>query len=102
MLNFAKHALAAVWAFFAPSFVNDLACFDIVKHVLAAVWAGFAPSGLVEASGWIRPNRVLAAAWARFAPNFVVVLKSFLSSRTCSGCSLGMFCAEPISGKCTV
>ena len=29
VLDFAKRALAAVWACFAPSFVNDLTCFDV-------------------------------------------------------------------------
>ena len=66
VLDFAKRALAAVWACFALSFVNDLTCFDVVKRILVALWAGFVPSGLMEVwcyisqnVFWLQPGHVL-------------------------------------------
>ena len=66
VLDFAKRALAAVWACFALSCVNDLMCFVVVKRIPAAVWAGFAASGLMEVwcnisqnVFWLQPGHVL-------------------------------------------
>ena len=66
VLEFAKRALAAVWACFALSCVNDLTCFDVVKRILAAFWAGFVLSGLMEVRCtisqnmfWLQPGHVL-------------------------------------------
>ena len=59
MLYFAKRALAAAWARFAPNAAVDLVGFGSVVYVLAAVWAGFASSGLVgvwTARCWISQN----------------------------------------------
>ena len=104
VLDFAKRALAAGWACFALSFVNDLTCFDLVcgtysgcslgrfcaqrahggvvlyftKRVLAAAWARFAPNAVVDLKGFGSAKRILAAVWAGFAPSGLVEVRGWI------------------------